>query len=96
MRVLWIESVESRLFTGGNGAFFVFEDEVGTADDDALIVDLTGDAVCDEIIDAGMHLFVLERFAVSGAHDGVCHRMRKVLFEAGGNAQHFVFFVVSK
>ena len=58
------------------------------ADDDLFAVYRAGNTVCDQIFHLRVHLFVCEIALFGCTHDRICHRVREVFFQTGGNAQH--------
>ena len=74
----------------GDFHLLVFDHEMLRADDDALAVKRAGNAVRHDVLHLGVAFAGLEVLLGRGAHDGAGHRVREVLFQAGGEAQHLV------
>ena len=68
----------------------MFDDEAFAAEHDALAPKRAYDAVRDDIFDVCMFLAMLETLFERLVDHGACQRMRKVLFQAGGEPQCLV------
>ena len=83
MRIFQRQGVEFLLFPGGNCAAFVLENEVGAADEHTFLPDKAGNPMRHQVIDFGVELLVFEAPALCFLHNGVGHRVGKMLFQAG-------------
>ncbi len=90
VRICRVEGVKALLFALGDGAGLVLKDEMRRADDDLFAVHRARNAVRDDVLHLGVHFLVRQTAVLRGADDGVRHRVREVLLEAGSDAQHFV------
>ena len=90
VRIRRVEGFKALLFALGDGAGLVLKDEMRRADDDLFAVHRARNAVRDDVLHLGVHFLVRQTAVLRGADDGVRHRVREVLLEAGSDAQHFV------
>ena len=82
--------VKLLLFRSGNDALFILEHKVMAADHNALPAHAACNAVGHNVLYLGMHLLVGNAALLGSTHHGVCHGMREVLFQAGGQLENFL------
>ena len=83
-------SRDKRLVGLGDFHLLVFDHEMLRADDDALAVKRAGYAVRHDVLHLGVALAMLQALLGGSAHNRAGHRVREVLFQACGEAQHLV------
>ena len=105
LRIFGGKRVEAFSLFLRDGAFLVLEDEVRGADKHPLGFSLgqgpnaayrARHAVGDDILDLGVVLLVRKAAPPGLLDDGVCHRVREVLLEAGGKAQHLLLALAAE
>ena len=70
---------------------FVFEHEVLRANNHALALKRRGNAVRHDVFHGGVAFAVFQPALLRGVHHGARHGVGEVLFQAGGEAKHFLF-----
>ena len=96
MGILWRQSIKALLLPFWDPALFVLKHKMGAADQNLFSVDGTGDPMCHQIFHFGMILFMSQAAAPRFRYNGVCHRMRKMFLQAGGQPQHFLFIFAAE
>ena len=93
MGVFQRQGVELFLLSGWNRTAFVLKNKVGAADEHTLLPDKAGNPMRHQVIHLRVELFVFEATALCFLHNGVGHRVGKMLFQAGRQPQHLRFLV---
>ena len=77
-------------------AFLILKYEMITADDGLFSLYGGGDAVGYDIFHLRVHLLMFQFPLFGGLYHGLGHRMREMLFQTGGNPQHFRLLLPAK
>ena len=90
MRILLRQMTELLFHSFRNDTVLILKYEVITSNNRFFAIDRCRNTVCNDIFYFGVHLLVIQIFLSCRVYYGFCHGMRKMLFQAGCDAQKLI------